>query len=182
MPWCREVRFDYRRPWVHSGLGSTGNMLDLCFDPLKYDEVTGELEVNRKAALTGTDVRVENMAWNVREERVVPSGLYEAMVWGKERELAYVREDAPLLNLMRTVMGLVRSTDPEVLARARGADVRGAVLKKAEQAGGWALIGDVRRGSPTQGMLLPVYDPVSVGKELVEQHDAALLAIHVDQT
>lgn len=141
------MRFDYRRPWHNSGLGSTDNVLDLCFDPLVVNEATGEVEVNRKAALIGTDVRVENMAWNVREERVVATGLLEALVWGKERELQYVREDAPLLNLMRAVMMLVKSTDPEVEAKARGRDVRAALLGSPQP---WAVVGELARGSPLQ--------------------------------
>jgi hypothetical protein len=171
---------DARRPWLE-GEEAEGGVLDLRFAGGAVDGATGEPVVNRQVALIGTDVRVDNMAWNVREESVVAAGVYESMVWTKERELNFVREDAPLLNVMRMVMMAVKSPDPAAQARAKSIDVHAALLGASEAAGGWVEVGDVMRGSPFDGIFEPTYEPADVARRMVEA-GAAAVNVRVDQT
>jgi hypothetical protein len=179
----REIRFDFDSVRDRS----KPSPLDLSFDverPL-LDAETGDVAVNRQAALIGTDVRVDNMAWNVREERVLPTSLYESMVWTKERELQFVREEAPLLNLMRTVMMIVKSPDPATQAKAAGLDVVAALEAAAAAAAhndGWAVLGEVARGSPFHGIVGPAYGPGAAAKALQKHAGAGAVSVRVDQT
>jgi len=173
----REVRVDVRRPWklFTDREEWKGPVLDQVYDPPKYDEETGDLIVNRQQALTGTDVRVDNMAWNIKEETVVASHPYESMVWSKERELQMVREEAPLINLIR---------DVTLMTKKAGAvaplDLRAVVLAK-EGEEGWVKIGEVMKGSPFTGLLHAVYDPVALANK--EKETGALaVSVKVDQT
>jgi len=174
--YLREVRIDVRRPWklFKEGEEWTGAVLDQVFDPPKYDEETGDLIVNRQQALTGTDVRVDNMAWNIREETVVPSHPFENMVWTKERELQMVREEAPLFNLIRDVSLMTKK--PGAVAPI---DVRAAVLAK-ESEDGWVKIGEVMKSSPFTGLLHTVYDPVKLAGEQ-KDGGAAAVVVKADQ-
>lgn len=124
------------------------------------------------------------MAWNVREESVFPTSLFENMVWTKERELAFVREDAPLLNVMRTVMMIVKSPDPAVQAKGRGLDVVAALKQISATNGNWAMLGEIMRGTPFHGILSPTYDPVQAANTVLEQGQGKVgaLAVRVDQT
>lgn len=150
--------------------------------PLR-DAATGKVSVNRQAALIGTDVRVDNMAWNVREERVLPRSLFESVVWSKERELHFVREEAPLLNLMRTVMMVIKSPDPATQAKAAGLDVVAALeAAAAQREDGWAVLGEVCRGSPFHGMVGPTYDPGAATKAVMAHAGAGAVSVRVDQT
>ncbi len=147
------------------------------------DAATGDVAVNRQAALIGTDVRVDNMAWNVREESVLPTSLYESMVWTKERELYFVREEAPLLNLMRTVMMIVKSPDPATQAKAAGLDVVAALQAAAAASkDGWAVLGDISRGSPFRGVVGPTYGPGAAAEAVVRHAGASAVSVRVDQT
>ena len=177
----REIRYDFR----DFGAEKRPSPLDLTFDverPL-LDAETGEVAVNRQAALIGTDVRVDNMAWNVREERVLPTSLYESMVWSKERELHFVREEAPLLNLMRTVMMIIKSADPATQAKAAGLDVAAALdAAAAKSSDGWAVLGEISRGSPFHGIVGPTYDPGAAAKAMLQHAGAGAVSVRVDQT
>jgi indole-3-glycerol phosphate synthase len=181
----REIRFfdHWRGSSASVASGGKKSPLDLPFDPEKplLEKETGEVAVNRQAALIGTDVRVDNMAWNVREESVYPRSLFECMVWTKERELYFVREDAPLMNLMRTVMMMIKNPDAALQAKARGLDVV-AALKTQTDEKGWAVLGDISRGTPFQGVLAPLFDAVQATHATIAASGAGAVALRVDQT
>lgn len=181
----REIRFFDHGRGSSASVASGGNMspLDLPFDPEKpfLEKGTGEVAVNRQAALIGTDVRVDNMAWNVREESVYPRSLFECMVWTKERELYFVREEAPLMNLMRMVMMMIKNPDAAVQAKARGLDVVSALKSQADEKG-WAVLGDISRGTPFQGVLAPLFDAVQATQATIAASGAGAVALRVDQT
>jgi len=181
----REIRFfdHWRGSSASVASGGKKSPLDLPFDPEKplLEKETGEVAVNRQAALIGTDVRVDNMAWNVREESVYPRSLFECMVWTKERELYFVREDAPLMNLMRTVMMMIKNPDAALQAKARGLDVV-AALKAQTDEKGWAVLGDISRGTPFQGVLAPLFDAVQATHATIAASGAGAVALRVDQT
>jgi hypothetical protein len=176
-----EIRYDYRRPSSQSPSqtkeGTARTFLDLNLAAPAFDPSTGELIVNRQMALIGTDVRVDNMAWNVKEESVVPTSLYESMVWSKERELNFVREDAPLLNLMRNVMVMVKAAENQTQSMGLVPTLRSA-LSSGDR---WVKIGEVMRGSPAKGILHPVYNPADVAQKS-RQSGAIAVSARVDQT
>ena len=60
----------------------------------KLDQ-NGDILVERKASLGGGDVRVDNMAWGLKKDSAPPSSVLELMVGNKEREMEYLRDDAP---------------------------------------------------------------------------------------
>lgn len=180
----REIRFRDRGLPGAGASNTKPSPLDMPFDPQRpvMDEATGEVAVNRQAALIGTDVRVDNMAWNVREESVYPRSLFESMVWTKERELYFVREDAPLMNLMRTVMMMIKNPDAAVQAKARGLDVTEALKAQTAEGDKWAVLGDISRGTPFHGVLAPLYDPEQAARATIAGGQAGAVAVRVDQT
>ncbi len=176
----REIRFAEHFRSKASGKSP----LDLPFDPDQplMEPTTGEVAVNRQAALIGTDVRVDNMAWNVREESVFPTSLFECMVWTKERELYFVREEAPLMNLMRTVMMMIKNPDPVVQAKNKGLDVFDVLNAQAKGDKKWAVLGDLSRGTPFDGIAAPLFDAVQAAEATRAAGGANAIAVRVDQT
>lgn len=99
----------------------------------------------------------------------VPQNILEEIVWWKAKEVEYMRDRVPLAQLN----SLVKAAQP-----AR--DFRGAILKRAAETGKPGLIAEVKKASPSKGVIQPDFDPVRIGKAY-EAGGAACLSVLTDE-
>ena len=147
------------------------------YSPAKLDE-NGDVVIERKASLGGSDVRVDTMAWGLKQDSAPPSSVLELMVWNKEREMEYLREDAPLLNLVKTVM--LQSKQPD----KKPIDIFELIQSSFVFATNWFEFGRIRRGSPTSGLLINPYLPAEITSEWKSTRKSHFpgVVVDVDQT
>ena len=97
-----------------------------------------------------------------------PRNILEEIVWHKAAEIARWREKTPLLRLK-----LMSNNAPA----AR--DFRGAILSKLETTGVPGLIAEVKKASPSRGVIQPNFDPVAIARGY-EAGGAACLSVLTD--
>lgn len=166
-------------------LGDPG--LPLTFDsvkripirPAEWKDDETERRGREIAALGGVTIRrrpptgpathfVGPFEFKIENEYNVPRNILEEIVWHKDTEIAKMKESMPL----HVLMGALRSVSPS-------RDFVGALRERVEETGMPALIAEVKKASPSRGVIQPDFDPVRIAKAY-EKGGAACLSVLTD--
>jgi len=98
-----------------------------------------------------------------------PQNILEEIVWYKAKEVEVMRDRVPLPMLQ----ALVKKADPP-------RDFKGAILKRAAETGKPGLIAEVKKASPSKGVIQPDFDAVRIAKAY-EAGGAACLSVLTDE-
>ena len=112
-------------------------------------------------------VQVAHLEYAVPDQDGEPRNILEKIVWEKDREIAIARERMPLEQLRRKVAELPPARD--FLAALRTAAVTPAV------------IAEVKKASPSKGVIREDFDPVAIAKAYASG-GASCLSVLTDKT
>ncbi|KAI4305600.1 hypothetical protein L6164_028957 [Bauhinia variegata] len=135
------------------------------------DEVAASQGIRiRRRPLTGPPLHyVGPFEFRLQNEGNTPRNILEEIVWNKDVEVAQLKERKPLIKL---------KTD---LANARPArDFLGALRAANERTGLPGLIAEVKKASPSRGVLREDFDPVEIARAY-EEGGAACVSVLTDQ-
>lgn len=111
-------------------------------------------------------VNVESLQYKVIIPNEQPQNILEEIVWHKETEVYKMRERLPLIELQKKVRDV-----------APAKDFFGTLKKGKTQP---ALIAEVKKASPSKGVIREDFDPVAIAKSY-EQGGASCLSILTDE-
>jgi indole-3-glycerol phosphate synthase len=111
-------------------------------------------------------VGVQELRFQVKTPDADPQHILEEIVWHKEVEVEQMREKTPLLKLRQQL-----ATTPPAL------DFVGALRQSACQP---ALIAEVKKASPSKGVIRPDFDPVVIA-QAYESAGANCLSVLTDE-
>ena len=112
-------------------------------------------------------VRVAHLEYAVPHDEEEPKNILEKIVWAKDREVDAARERVPLQTLKRQIEDLPPTRD--FLAALREAHVQPAV------------IAEVKKASPSKGVIRGDFDPVAIAKAYAAG-GARCLSVLTDKT
>ncbi|KAL2613891.1 hypothetical protein R1flu_025583 [Riccia fluitans] len=98
-----------------------------------------------------------------------PRNILEEIIWSKDLEVAQMKERMPVATLKKLV-------DAAESTR----DFVGALRRRAAETGVPGLIAEVKKASPSRGIIQPNFDPVRIAKAY-EAGGAACLSVLTDQ-
>ena len=127
--------------------------------------VAGSMNIRRRPP--NPTVAVQNLHYQVRVPDAEPRNILEKIVWQKEAEVAKLREKLPLMDLQR-----------EVLSAPPARDFLGALRSGKTSP---ALIAEVKKASPSKGLIRADFDPVAIAQAYAE-HNATCLSVLTDQS
>ncbi len=110
-------------------------------------------------------IEVETLRYQVPVPQSEPQHILEAIVWHKEKEVERLRERLSLLDLQKKV----REVSPP-------RDFLGAIAHSKTQP---ALIAEVKKASPSKGIIREDFDPVAIAKSY-QQGGASCLSVLTD--
>ena len=111
-------------------------------------------------------IEVKHLHYQIQSPESEPRNILEKIVWQKEREVAQMRERLPLADLQRQVLSAPPARD--FIAALRQADTHPG------------LIAEVKRASPSKGVIRADFDPVAIAQSYA-QHGAACLSVLTDK-
>lgn len=111
-------------------------------------------------------VTLESWRYQVPLPNAAPSHILEEIVWHKEQEVAQLREKLPLANLQRQALQ-IQPTRDFVAALRQG---------KTKP----ALIAEVKKASPSKGVIREDFDPVAIALAY-QQGGASCLSVLTDE-
>ncbi len=99
-----------------------------------------------------TPISVRHLEYQINVPDAEPRNILEKIVWHKESEVARLREKVPLSGLQRQIQGLPAT--------------RGFISALRQQAAiqSPALIAEVKKASPSKGIIREDFDPVEIAK------------------
>ncbi len=112
-------------------------------------------------------VAVQHLQYQIKVDDAEPRNILEKIVWQKETEVAQLRERLPLADLQR-----------QVLDAPPPRDFVGALRDGPTTP---ALIAEVKKASPSQGVIRPDFDPVAIAQTYAA-HGATCLSVLTDKT
>lgn len=112
-------------------------------------------------------VAIDTLCYQVKLPDSEPQNILEKIVWHKEEEVAKMREKVSLLELRKQVSELNNSP----------LDFLGALHHSSRQP---ALIAEVKKASPSKGLIRENFDPETIAKEY-EKGGAACLSVLTDK-
>lgn len=111
-------------------------------------------------------IAVENSSYQINMPDAAPRNILEEIVWHKETEVAQMRERTPLADLQR-----------QVLTAPSPRDFVAALKQASTQP---ALIAEVKKASPSQGVIQENFDPVAIAQSY-QQGGAACISVLTDR-
>ncbi len=114
----------------------------------------------------GLSVNISNLEFQIKVPDSQPRHILEEIVWQKEREVARWREKLPLADLRQ-----------QLAATAPPRDFWGALATSQRQP---ALIAEVKKASPSKGVIRPDFDPIAIA-QAYQQGGAACLSVLTDR-
>jgi indole-3-glycerol phosphate synthase len=111
-------------------------------------------------------IAVESLSYQIKVPDAAPRNILEEIVWHKETEVAQMRERSPLIDLQRQVL----TTPPP-------RDFVAALKQAPTQP---ALIAEVKKASPSKGVIQENFDPVAIAQSY-QQGGAACISVLTDQ-
>lgn len=111
----------------------------------------GGIRIRRRPPSGPSNHSVGDFEFIIEDDENKPINILEEIVWNTESEVTRMKEKMPL-NLVR--QAIAQPGHP----RAR--DFIGALKERAEETGLPALIAEVKKASPSRGIIQPDFDPV----------------------
>lgn len=111
-------------------------------------------------------INVDILQYQIKHPEAAPRHILEEIVWQKEKEVDQRRELVPLA----TLQGLVKKMAPP-------RDFLGALQNSKRRP---ALIAEVKKASPSKGVIREDFDPVAIARDY-EQGGAACLSVLTDE-
>ncbi|KAM7263617.1 hypothetical protein ACFE04_001300 [Oxalis oulophora] len=149
-------------------------------DPLKVKEWELGMMQQEVAAVQGIKIRrrpptgppthyVGPFEFRIENEGNTPRNILEEIIWYKEKEVTLLREKRPLSMLKKAL---------EMAPPIR--DFVGALRDAQKRTGVPALIAEVKKASPSRGVLRENFDPVEIAQSY-EKGGAACLSVLTDE-
>ncbi|MGB6015977.1 MAG: indole-3-glycerol phosphate synthase TrpC [Nodosilinea sp.] len=111
-------------------------------------------------------VSVKSLQYQIKADDAEPRHILEKIVWHKETEVAALRERLPLADLQRQVLDAPSPRD-FVAALRTGRTTP-------------ALIAEIKKASPSKGVMRPDFDPVAIAQTYAA-HGATCLSVLTDK-
>ena len=111
-------------------------------------------------------INVKSLRYQVAMPDAAPRNILEKIVWHKEKEVARLRQQLPLIDLKKQVLAAPPPLD-FVAALRQGKTTP-------------ALIAELKKASPSKGVLRQDFDPVAIA-QAYEQGGASCLSVLTDQ-
>lgn len=112
-------------------------------------------------------VAVSSLRYQVNHPESEPRNILEKIIWEKEAEVSRLREQLSLQDLQR-----------QAASAPATRDFIGALRQGKTQP---ALIAEVKKASPSKGLIRPDFDPVAIANTYA-QHGASCLSVLTDRT
>jgi indole-3-glycerol phosphate synthase len=122
------------------------------------------VEIRRRSPLPS--IKVSTLQFNISGPETEPRHILEKIVWQKEIEVAALREKLPLLDLQKRLANLAPPKDFLAALKAQKTSP--------------AVIAEVKKASPSKGVLREDFDPVEIAKSYAE-NGASCLSVLTDR-
>ncbi|RZM77447.1 indole-3-glycerol phosphate synthase TrpC [Leptolyngbya iicbica LK] len=123
------------------------------------------MEIRRRSPYP--EVSVQSLTYRIKAPGAEPQNILEKIVWQKEKEVTRLRQQVPLADLQR-----------EVLSAPPARDFLAALQESDRQP---ALIAEVKKASPSRGVIREDFDPVAIA-QAYQAAGAACLSVLTDET
>lgn len=129
---------------------------------------TQGINIRRRPATGPPTHNVGPFQFKIQSEGNIPRNILEEIVWHKDVEVAQMKERTPLAALAKAMTGVGPTKD-----------FVGALRSRAAETGCPALIAEVKKASPSRGVIQPNFDPVQIAQGY-EKGGAACLSVLTD--
>lgn len=132
--------------------------------PILFKYVLKTMQIRRQRP--NPPIAVDYLRYQVMAPDVAPQNILEEIVWHKEIEVGQMREQVPLLDLQKKISDLPPPRDFV------------AALQQGKTSP--ALIAEVKKASPSKGVIRADFDPVAIA-QAYEQGGATCISVLTDE-